>query len=305
MLLHKENRELFRDAILLASQKLEVSEDIVEKDYYVTLILKKLSTIEYPVVFKGGTSLSKAFQVIDRFSEDIDITFTEHLGEARRKKLKYNILKPIADELGLVIRNFDSIESDKNLNHYDFYYESVVGDRVINAIPPYVKLETSLMSYAFPTEEKELGNFILDALGTEEEEFIATYDLGTFPMRVQSLNRTLIDKVFAVCDYYLQGKAHRNARHLYDIYKLTEHVEIDDDFLKLVKEVRAHRIDMGREIAPAAPLDVNIVELVQKICDEDFYKEDYRETTLKLISDSLEYEMLKKHYKELVEKIFA
>ena len=42
------------------------SEDIVEKDYYVTLILKKLSTIEYPVVFKGGTSLSKAFHVIDR-----------------------------------------------------------------------------------------------------------------------------------------------------------------------------------------------------------------------------------------------
>ena len=255
-------------------------------------------------MFKGGTSLSKAFHVIDRFSEDIDITFTEHLGESRRKKLKYNILKPIADELGLVIHNFDSIESDKNLNHYDFYYESVVGDRVINPIPPYVKLETSLMSYAFPTEEKELGNYILDALGTEEEEFITTYDLRTFPMRVQSLNRTLIDKVFAVCDYYLQGKAHRNARHLYDIYKLTEHVEIDDDFLKLVKEVRAHRIAMGSEIAPAAPLDVDILELVRKVCDEDFYKEDYRETTLKLISDSLEYEMLKKHYRELVEKVF-
>ena len=172
-------------------------------------------------------------------------------------------MKPIADELGLVIRNFDSIESDKNLNHYDFYYESVVGDRVINAIPPYVKLETSLMSYAFPTEEKELGNYILDALGTEEEELITTYDLRTFPMRVQSLNRTLIDKVFAVCDYYLQSKAHRNARHLYDI-----------------------------------------LELVRKVCDEDFYKEDYRETTLKLISDSLEYEMLKRHYRELVEKIF-
>ena len=305
MYLHKENRELFRDAILLTSQKLEVSEDIVEKDYYVTLILKKLSLIEYSVVFKGGTSLSKAFQVIDRFSEDIDITFTEHLGEARRKKLKYNILKPIADELGLVIRNFDSIESDKNLNHYDFYYESVVGDRVINHIPPYVKLETSLMSYAFPTEERELGNYLLDALEAEEEELIATYDLGTFPMRVQSLNRTLIDKVFAVCDYFLLDKPHRNARHLYDIYKLTEHVEMGSDFLELVNEVRAHRITMGSEIAPAAPLDVNIVELVQKLCDEDFYKEDYRETTLKLISDSLEYEMLKRHYNELVEKIFA
>lgn len=218
--------------------------------------------------------------------------------------MKCNILKSIADELGLVIRNFDSIESDKNLNHYDFYYESVVGDRVINAISPYVKLEISLMSYAFPTEERELSNYLLDALGAEEEELIATYDLGAFSMRVQSLNRTLIDKVFAVCDYYLQNKAHRNARYLYDIYKLTEYVEMNNDFLKLVKEVRAHRIAMGSEIAPAASLDVNILELVQKICNEDFYKEDYRETTLKLISDSLEYEMIKMYYKELVEKMF-
>ena len=42
-----------------------------------------------------------------------------------------------------------------------------------------------------------------------------------------------------------------------------------------------------------------------RVEQEDFYKEDYRETTLKLISDSLEYEMLKRHYRELVEKIFA
>jgi predicted nucleotidyltransferase component of viral defense system len=304
MYLHKENRELFRDVILLTSQQLEVSEDIVEKDYYVTMILKKLSEIEYPVVFKGGTSLSKAFHVIDRFSEDIDITFAEHLGEARRKKLKYNILKPIADELGMDIRNFNSVESDKNLNHYNFYYESVVGDKVINAIPPYVKLETSLMSYAFPTEEKDLGNYILEAIGKAEQKLIATYDLGVFPMRVQSLNRTLIDKIFAVCDYFMQGKAHRNARHLYDIYKLAQHIAIDGEFLELVEEVRNHRIEMGSDIAPAAPLNVNILEMIRRICDEDFYKNDYKETTVKLISDSLTYEKAKRCYKELSEKIF-
>ncbi len=124
-------------------------------------------------------------------------------------------------------------------------------------------------------------------------------------MRVQSLNRTLIDKVFAVCDYYLLGRSYRNARHLYDIYKLTGHVDMDETFMDLVKEVRAHRINMGSEIAPAAPLDVDIMELAQKICDEDFYKDDYKNTTLKLISDSLDYEMLKKHYKELAEQIFG
>ncbi len=164
---------------------------------------------------------------------------------------------------------------------------------MINAIPPYVKLETSLMSYAFPSEEKNLGNYILEALGNEEKDLIKTYDLQFFPMKVQSLNRTLIDKLFAVCDYYLQGKAHRNARHLYDIYKLSEHIVIDDSFIKLVGEVREHRIGMGTQIAPAAPFDVDILEVVRKICDDDFYKADYKETTIKLISDSLTYEVLK------------
>ena len=305
MYLHKENRELFRDVILLVSERSEVSGDIVEKDYYVTMILKKLSEIDYPVVFKGGTSLSKAFHVIDRFSEDIDITFTEHLGEARRKKLKYNILKPIADELSLDIRNFNMIESDKNLNHYDFYYESVVNDRIANAIPPYVKLETSLMSYAFPTEERELSNYILDVLGTSEEELMRTCDLTPFSMRVQSLNRTLIDKIFAVCDYYMQGKNHRNARHLYDIYKLSEQIEIDDRFLELVSEVRNHRIGLGPQIAPAAPLDVDILSLAEALCDQDFYKDDYEETTVKLISDSLSYDVVKNRYRMLAERIFG
>lgn len=160
------------------------------------------------------------------------------------------------------------------------------------------------MSYAFPTEEKQLGNYIFDALGNEEKEFIKIYDLGVFPMRVQSLNRTLIDKIFAVCDYYLQGKSHRNARHLYDIYKLSKNIVVDQEFLKLVREVREHRIGMGNEIAPAAVPDINILEVVQKICDEDFYKNDYKETTMKLISDNLTYEEAKNHYRKLAEKIF-
>ena len=50
MFLHKENRELFRDAILLASQKLEVSEDIVEKDYYV---MSKETGVEFAKVTIG------------------------------------------------------------------------------------------------------------------------------------------------------------------------------------------------------------------------------------------------------------
>ena len=123
-------------------------------------------------------------------------------------------------------------------------------------------------------------------------------------MRVQSLNRTLIDKIFAVCDYYMQGKASRNARHLYDIYKLSEHIVINDAFLQLVAEVRNHRMEMGAHISPSASKEINILELVRKICDEDFYRNDYRETTIKLISDDLPYEVVKQQFKKVTEKIF-
>ena len=202
MYLHKENRELLRDAILLTSQKLEVSEDIVEKDYYVTMILKKLSECPYPVVFKGGTSLSKAFHVIDRFSEDIDITFEEHLGEARRKKIKYQLLQPISEDLDLAIDNWKFIESDKDYNHYDFLYGSVCSEDK-RGLRPYVKLETALMSYSYPTEEKEITSIIFDCLATKEAEILRDYGLEPFKMKTQALSRTIIDKIFAVCDLSL------------------------------------------------------------------------------------------------------
>ncbi|MBR4679809.1 MAG: nucleotidyl transferase AbiEii/AbiGii toxin family protein [Fibrobacter sp.] len=64
-----------------------IQADLVEKDYYVSLILKEIATSSDKAVFKGGTSLSKALKVINRFSEDIDISFSEHIGASRRKKL--------------------------------------------------------------------------------------------------------------------------------------------------------------------------------------------------------------------------
>ena len=60
--------------------------------------------------------------MLNRFSEDVDITFSEHIGEAKRKKLKYNVMKEISEELDMPISNWDEIESDKNYNCYIFTY---------------------------------------------------------------------------------------------------------------------------------------------------------------------------------------
>ena len=300
MYLHND-KELFNDIVALTAERIGQAQDIVEKDYYVTMILRKLSACEYPVCFKGGTSLSKAYSVIDRFSEDIDITFTEHLGEKRRKKLKYNILKPIADALGLEITNWDSIESDKEYNHYDMAYDSIVDDPFLDT---YVKLETALMSYAFPTVEREISNYIYQALKEEEPDLLEEYGLTPFTMQVQALERTLIDKVFALCDYYLQDKPARNSRHLYDIYKIAKEITVTNDFRKLITEVRAHRQSMKNDISPAADNSVDIPALIKKFCEKDFYADDYEKTTKNLISDDISYNEVKTFIQDFTKDLF-
>ena len=82
MYLHKD-KDNFREQISAAKGKTPM---VIEKDYYVTLILRRLSEQLDNCVFKGGTSLSKGFHAINRFSEDIDIIFNEHIDESRRKK---------------------------------------------------------------------------------------------------------------------------------------------------------------------------------------------------------------------------
>ncbi|NLK09722.1 MAG: nucleotidyl transferase AbiEii/AbiGii toxin family protein [Staphylococcus equorum] len=202
MYLHIDNPDLLKDMILYTAEKSGINETIIEKDYYVTLVLKELVKLNSDVVFKGGTSLSKAYKVITRFSEDIDITFENHIGHAKRKKLKYNIMKNVSEYLQLPISNWKEIESDKNYNHYDFEYVSISTSNDYN-LRPYIKLETALMSYAFPTEIKEITSVLYDALKDTDRELLVQYELMPFQMKVQSIDRTFIDKIFALCDYYL------------------------------------------------------------------------------------------------------
>ena len=115
MYLHRD-RETFKDMVEQAADSSGRTPAVVEKDYYVTLILKLLSEQLAECVFKGGTSLSKGFHVIDRFSEDIDITFKEHIGEGRRKKLKNVVLREISEELGMPIANWEETQSDRDYN---------------------------------------------------------------------------------------------------------------------------------------------------------------------------------------------
>ena len=86
--------EEINEVVILTASKLNIPAIIVEKDIWVSLILfflfKKSKYREF-FQFKGGTSLSKGYNLINRFSEDIDITFDEHIGQARRKNSRTTV----------------------------------------------------------------------------------------------------------------------------------------------------------------------------------------------------------------------
>ena len=115
--LHNETN-LFKEVLALTSNKLHISEQIIEKDYYITIILKNLAQKLPFVVFKGGTSLSKCYQAIDRFSEDIDITTDIPLTQGQKQKLKTAIVDT-ANNLNLTITNLNETRSRRDYNRYD------------------------------------------------------------------------------------------------------------------------------------------------------------------------------------------
>ena len=213
-----ENKEDFLDAVNLAAEKYGVLPTVVEKDYYVTMILRELSQRLDYVVFKGGTSLSKCHKVIKRFSEDIDITIDRKLSQGQMKKLKAAI-KAIAEELSLRIPNIDQTRSRRSYNRYILEYDSVLlePDEVVQTA---VLMETSFAEVSFPTVLLSVNSYVGDMMFEEAPDQISEYQLDLFEMKVQDIDRTLADKVFAICDYYMQKRVKKHSRHIYDIYKL-------------------------------------------------------------------------------------
>ena len=300
MYLHEE--DYFKYIIATVSEKSGLSDVIVEKDYYVTLILKELIKHNNEIVFKGGTSLSKAFHLIDRFSEDIDITFKDHIGENKRKKLKYNVIKQVSDKLKMPIINWKQTESDKDYNQYKFSYETVLNNNI--GIAPSIILETALMSSAFPVETKEIDNYIFSYLKDSEFELLEKAELLPFAMNVQSLERTLIDKMFALCDYYLLNKPIRNSRHLYDIFKVYPAIKEDNAFKELVECVRLQRQEIGEKYAPSANANIDIIKVVESLYKTEFYKDDYDYITRRLIRETIDYRTVIDFYVFLMKRYF-
>ncbi|MGN0142149.1 MAG: nucleotidyl transferase AbiEii/AbiGii toxin family protein [Roseburia sp.] len=299
MNLHHD-REAFEELIVGAANELAIPTNVIEKDYYVTITLKALSGKLEDMVFKGGTSLTKCYQLLDRFSEDIDISYTAESGipgEARKRQLKKAVVTTM-EEYGFPITNLDMTRSRRHYNCYRATYPSMYEQS--NILKPELVVETYVALLPFPTTKRMVDNFIYRFLNKINRLDIAeTYDLMPFEITTQIIERTLADKVFALCDYYMQGEIERHSRHLYDIYKIVNAIGITEELIKLIPEVRAVRSELS--ICPSAKEGVCVTDILNEMIESQAYRNDYDDITLGLLFVPETYDTVIKSIKLLAD----
>lgn len=285
-MLHND-RELFEQLILRTSESLGIKAEIIEKDYYVTLFLKELVSVSPDIIFKGGTSLSKCYHLIDRFSEDIDLNIETETkpSESRRKHLKSSIVSVI-DKLGFTLTNSENVKSRRDYNRYIIDYPSVLGASYLKEM---LIVETAVYQRAYPTVRKTAGSLIYDFLSANGfDDFIRQYSLEPFELNVQSAERTMIDKLYALADYYLAGTTAEHSRHIYDIYKLLSVVEINDELKNLAVSVADERRPHSRSLSVQDGTDIKAV--LREIVEKNIYESDYKTITESLLFEPVPYE---------------
>ena len=249
MTLHTD-KELFKEIIDTTARDLNLPFLYVEKDYWVTYVLKNLANSEYSeiAIFKGGTSLSKAYKIIDRFSEDIDLAvITDGAGSNQIKKLIKKIEVAILDE---------------NFNELPNHEQTSKGSEFRKTVHDYMKLQSGdfghanesiileLNSFAHPHpfEAKEISTYIFDFLSKVAPTMIEQYSLEAFNINVLNYKRTFCEKISAVARASYesdneQTQLKEKIRHFYDIYFLMNEQEVDlflnsPEFIDMIQKVR-------------------------------------------------------------------
>ena len=148
-MLHNDT-ETFEQLILRTSEYLDIKPEIIEKDYFVTVFLGKLVSKVPEIVFKGGTSLSKCYGLIERFSEDIDLNILSETkpSESKRKKLKASIMETIGD-FNFTLVNPENVKSRREFNRYIIDYPSVMS---VNYLKEKLIIETAIYQRTYPTK---------------------------------------------------------------------------------------------------------------------------------------------------------
>lgn len=317
----------------ITSSKTGLPRIAVEKDWWVTMVLKALSMTKYSKLmsFKGGTSLSKGWQLIHRFSEDIDIalkredrfaisgTSNTQLAKAKRSARHY-IIRELPIELqgalgSLGISGF-SIEPETyiikdGVNHElraDTHpsvvyvsYNSVLPE-TSDYVLPRVKIEISCLSMDEPVEKLTLNSFISASVSDVEDVNI------NFNTVIPT--RTFLEKMFLLHEEFNKEKprSYRMSRHLYDLEKMMDTIYGKDALANkdLYADVVRHRSVYNKipyiNYETHHPSQINFLPPESIIQD---WKDDYKKLKNQFIYDyeSISFEKLILRISELQKRV--
>jgi predicted nucleotidyltransferase component of viral defense system len=221
----------------------------IEKDWWVTLSLKALFTSVYKdqMIFKGGTSLSKCWNLIERFSEDIDIAldstvfgidYVEKPSDKFLRKLKkagYNFtsteLKTMLEKYfaatipgGIITIDAEPFKEGSSYPDPQTLYLKYKSLYEQNAyLPSVVKIEVGVRSLKEPKATVQIKSILSGSFPNEE-----AYPETPFELMAVEAHRTFLEKVFLLHEEFQKPdvakiKSNRMSRHLYDLEKMMDH----------------------------------------------------------------------------------
>lgn len=235
MLLHLNKFE-FENFIEIIKERKNIDKDIIEKDYYVCLVLKELSKKQdyLKAYFKGGTAVYKILDTMNRFSEDIDLTvkvLPEESNTRNKKRLKESALGYEIEGLELIK---DECIDNKGSVTGVYQYTSVYED---SEIPLQragkIQVESTSFTVSEPTEKYYIEPLIYKLANDKEKKILEEqFDITKIEIKIIKLERMFIDKIFAAEFYYIRNMYMDTAKHLYDISVLFN----NDKIQKLLKD---------------------------------------------------------------------
>lgn len=252
MRLH-ENLQDFETLVRLVSQDLGIREVYIEKDYWLTFLLKRLS--EQPnaneIVFKGGTSLSKGYRIIRRFSEDIDLAV---LRGSKNNSQTERFIKKIAS--ALTEQPFEEIHeegktSKKGMIRRTFHrYPRLLNNTNFGPVQDSLLLEINCFSEPSPSKKMPIESFISEYLKRRGQQgYIQEYLLLPFSIQVLDYRKTFVEKILSLAYASFTDKdqtpreLRARIRHFYDLAQLFSQKEVSSflespDFSIWTQEVR-------------------------------------------------------------------
>lgn len=241
MKLH-ENKELFTEIIEGAAEYFNFDPSHIEKDYWVSKMLKEVSNSEYgnQAFFKGGTSLSKAFGLIKRFSEDLDML--AYTGDVKASKSKEKLLnKKISDIITFNNEEIFKPELSKTGGNFRKNYFEYDNNFEKNGLKQHLEVEIKACDFPdktqiyYPTDKRTIAPIVgefLDKIG--RQDLMNQYGLEPFTVNCINPRKTVCDKISRLVKLsYRDNPIEEFSKHIRDLYDLHAILSVKEykDFL--------------------------------------------------------------------------